>query len=91
MSLILDSAGVPISSGRSYSTDAGIAGFSRLDIAVARILVKRLVRSGHRKGPSDYLILMDSELERWWDEEAVAYLHEKAQAAKDARGVINIG
>lgn len=90
MSLLLDSAGVPISSGRSFSTDAGIAGFHRLDIAAARVLVKRLVRSGLRKGPSDMLLISDSALEQWYDEDAVAYLHEKATEAKKARGVIEV-
>lgn len=73
------------------STVAGSAGFTRLEIASARVLVKRLVRSGHRKGPSDYLLLSDSVLEKWWDEDAIAYLHEQYAARKAARGVVEIG
>ena len=77
-------------SAHSSSTVAGSAGFHRTDIAAARVLVKRLVRSGLRKGPSDYLILSDTALEQWWDEEAVAYLHEQAQERKQREGVIEI-
>lgn len=36
------------------------------------------------------LLLTDSALEQWYDEDAVAYLHEKAAEAKAARGVIEI-
>lgn len=90
MSLLLDSVGQPISSARSFSTSAGSGGFKRLDIAAARVLVKRLVRSGLRKGPSDMLLIMDSALEQWYDEEAVAYLHEMAAAAQKRRGVVEI-
>lgn len=63
----------------SSSTSAGSAGFARLDIAAARVLVKRLVKSGLRKGPSEMLILTDTALEQWYSEEAVAYLHEQAE------------
>lgn len=52
--------------------------------------MKRLVRSGLRKGPSDMLILSDTALNQWYDEEAVAYLHEQAQARKAREGVIEI-
>lgn len=43
------------------------------------MLVKRLVKSGLRKGPSEMLILTDTALEQWYSEEAVAYLHEQAE------------
>lgn len=39
-------------------------------------MVKRLVQSGYRKGPSDFLLLPDSEVEKWYDEEALRYLEE---------------
>lgn len=71
-------------SGRLYSTDAGSAGFTRLEIASARVLVKRLVRSGLRKGPSDYLLLSDTALDQWYDGEAVAYLHEQYSKRRGA-------
>ena len=64
----------------SSSTVAGSAGFTRLDIATARVLVKRLVRSGLRKGPSEYLLLSDSVIEAWYDAEAITYLHEQFAA-----------
>lgn len=88
---LLSAVGITKPSPRSSSTVAGSAGFTRLEIASARVLIKRLVRSGLRKGPSDYLLLSDTALEQWWDEEAVAYLHEQAAAAKARRGVVEIG
>ena len=75
---------------RTFSTSAGSAGFSRLDIAAARVFVKRLIQSGQRKGPPDFLILSDSVIEKWYDDEAVRYLHEKAQERKAREGVIEI-
>lgn len=92
MSEILNSASEAIQprSQHSSSTNAGSAGFQRLDIAAARVLIKRLVRSGLRKGPSEFLLLSDSALDSWYDEEAIAYLHEQAKKAADARGVIEI-
>ena len=65
-----------------FSTSAGSAGFTRLEIASARVLIKRLVRSGLRKGPSDLLILSDHTLEQWYDEDAVKYLHERYAARR---------
>lgn len=58
---------------------------------MARVLVKRLVRSGLRKGPSDMLLLTDSALEQWYSEEAEAYLLEQAQERQARRGVLEIG
>lgn len=87
---LMESSILVTSSKSSSSTNAGSAGFTRLDIAAARVLVKRLVRSGLRKGPSDYLLLTDTALNSWYDDDAVAYLHEVAQKKKDARGVIEI-
>lgn len=87
---LMQSSIVVSSSKSSSSTNAGSAGFSRLDVAAARVLVKRLVRSGLRKGPSDMLLLSDSALDEWYDDDAVAYLHEAAQKRKDERGVIEI-
>lgn len=54
-------------------------------------MVKRLVRSGLRKGPSDMLLLTDSALEQWYSEEAEAYLLEQAQERQARRGVLEIG
>ena len=86
----VSSSKVPTRLQRLSSTDAGSAGFTRLEIASARIVIKRLIRSGLRRGPSDYLILEDHVLEKWFDEDAVAYLHECAQARKAREGVIEI-
>lgn len=91
MSQLLTEVGQLAPSARLSSTSAGSGGFSRLDVAAARVLVKRLVRSGLRKGPSDLLLLTDSALDAWYDEDAVAYLHEQAQARKAREGVINVG
>lgn len=41
--------------------------------------MKRLVRSGLRKGPSEMLLLSDHALDQWYDEEAIAYLHEQGK------------
>lgn len=84
MSDLLNSPLVEKRSAHSSSTVAGSAGFTRLDIAAARVLVKRLVRSGLRKGPSNYLILSDHVIETWYDEEAVAYLHEQYSKRRGA-------
>lgn len=48
------------------------------------MLVKRLVRSGLRKGPTEMLILTDTALEEWYSEEAVRYLHEQASKRRVA-------
>lgn len=45
----------------------------------AKVLVKRLVQSGYRKGPSDLLVLPDHALEQWYTDEAVRYLQERKQ------------
>ena len=43
-------------------------------------MVKRLVESGFRKGPSDLLLISDSEKEIWFDAEAIRYLTENLEA-----------
>lgn len=77
-------------SAHSSSTNAGSAGFHRWDIAAAKVLVKRLVQCGLRKGPCDLLLLSDSALNEWYNEEAVAYLHERAAEKKAAQGTVVI-
>lgn len=77
-------------SAHSSSTNAGSGAFHRWDIAAAKVLVKRLVRSGLRKGPSDMLLLTDSALNEWYNEEAVAFLHEQYARRQAERGVIEI-
>ena len=88
MSQILDDASKLLTPEKrlqhSFSTGAGSAGFTRLEIASARVLIKRLVRSGLRKGPSDMLILSDTALEQWYDGEAVSYLHERYSERRPA-------
>lgn len=64
-------------------------GFKESDLAVARIMVRRLVRAGYRKGPTDYLILTDSSLDQWFNEEAVRWLHEQGKTKQG--GALEIG
>lgn len=45
-------------------------------MAVARVMVKRLVEAGFRKGPSEYLVMPDTAKELWFDQEALIYLEE---------------
>lgn len=47
---------------------------------MATVMVRRLVRAGLRKGPSDLLLLPDYLLDRWYNEDAIAYLHEMGRA-----------
>ena len=63
-------------------------GFSELDIAVAKVVVKRLVRNGWRKGPSELLVLHDRQIEEWYQEDAVAWLQE--QKERRAKAVLEI-
>jgi hypothetical protein len=60
------------------STQEGVAAeFPRLDVAVARVVVRRLVKYGLRKPPGNLLILPDHVYEDWLDQEAVRYLQEQ--------------
>jgi tRNA(Met) C34 N-acetyltransferase TmcA len=58
--------------------------FSEMDQAVARVVVRLMVKAGMRKGPSDLLIMEDWVLDRWYQQDAIEYL--KEQQAK-RRGV----
>lgn len=58
---------------------------SRADIAVAKVVVKKMIRAGVRKGPSDLLLLSDAFLESWYEDDAKRYLEENLKA-KQARG-----
>lgn len=73
-----------MSSSMSLSSTPSVKlGFSELDIAVAKVVVKRLVANGHRKGPSELLVLEPWQLETWWREDAIAFLQEqKAERQK---------
>ena len=51
--------------------------FSRLDLAAAKVVVKRLVQAGVRKGPTEFLVLSDSQVNDWLNEEAERYLREQ--------------
>lgn len=56
------------------------SGFSRLDLAVAKVVVRKMIQTGARKGPSDLLVIEDLAYEQWLEGEALAYLREqKAQ------------
>jgi hypothetical protein len=48
-----------------------------MDIMAAKVMVKRLVQSGYRPGPSELLVLSDRALEEWYTDEAVRYLQEQ--------------
>ena len=52
-------------------------GFSRQDIAAAKVVVKRLVGSQMRKGPTDMLLLPRHHVEQWFNDEAIRYLKEQ--------------
>lgn len=54
-------------------------GWPLLDIMTAKVLVKRLVQSGMRKGPSELLVLSDHALEEWYTDDAVRYLQEQKE------------
>lgn len=51
--------------------------FPMADIMAAKVVVKMLVLSGIRKGPSDLLVLPGHLLEQWFNDEAVRYLQEQ--------------
>lgn len=77
--MILSASGQPLASASTFTTLEG-HGFSRLEVATARVVVKRLVQAGKRKGPSNYLLLLNHEVEALWDQYALDYLKEQAQA-----------
>src|SRR3990167_11416442 len=80
--LILSASGEPIRSASISSTPSGI-GFSRLDVATARVMVKRLVESRMRPGPSELMTMSDWELELWLDQEALRYLEENLKKRQE--------
>lgn len=80
--LILSASGQPLVSASISGTLEG-HGFSRLEVATARVVVKRLVQAQMRKGPNNYLLLLNHEVEELWDREAVQYLKEQ-YAARNA-------
>lgn len=71
------------SSGTPNADEQAVAarmGWPLTQIMSAKVLVKRLVQSGFRKGPSDLLVLSDQALEQWYTDEAVRYLQERKEA-----------
>lgn len=48
-----------------------------MDIMAARVIVRKLVQKGLRKGPSQLLVLEDSAYDNWLTEEAVMFLREQ--------------
>lgn len=69
------------SQSTSSTQDEGIAlGFSRADIATAKVVVKMQVGKGLRKAPTDALILPRHHVEEWFNEEAVKFLKEQKAA-----------
>lgn len=65
------------SSESTFTTPDVSTGFSRLDLAVAKVVVRKLIKAGVRKGPSDLLVIEDLAYEQWLEEEAVVYLREQ--------------
>ncbi len=66
--------------GQSLSTSATLdvtLGFDRMELAVAKIVVREQIARGLRKGPSDLLILPDHLLDEWLEAEAVHFLQEQ--------------
>lgn len=56
------------------------ADFPRLDIAVAKVIVRRLVAAQQWRGPSDLLIISDAGYEDWLEGQAVEYLRQQKRA-----------
>ena len=79
LQLIPSVASMPTSSQSTSTTRSG-TGYNRLDIAVARVMVKRLVEAGFRKGPSEMVVMPDTAKEAWFDQEALIYLEENLKA-----------
>lgn len=63
-------------------------GWPLADIMAAKVLVKRLVQSGMRKGPTDLLVLPDHLIEEWYNAEAVRYLQEQKEKRSKPIAVI---
>lgn len=54
--------------------------FPRLDQAVAKVIVRALIRKRLRSSPKDLLVLPDHAYEEWLNKEAVRYLQEQKAA-----------
>jgi len=67
----------PTGSRSASSTPDVVAEFPRLDIAVAKVAVRHLIKVGLYKAPSDLLVLPDHVYDEWLDREAVRYLQEQ--------------
>ena len=52
-------------------------GFSELDIAVATVVVKRMIVNGTRKGPTNMLLVPPSALAEWYREDAISFLRDQ--------------
>lgn len=72
----------------SSTPDDVKAQFPLMDVMAAKVLVKRLVQSGMRKGPSELLTLPDYLLEQWYTDEAYRYLQEQKAARSKPVAVI---
>ena len=59
-----------------------------IQVMSAKVLVKRLVQSGMRKGPSELLTLPDYLLEQWYTDEAYRYLQEQKEKRSKPVAVI---
>lgn len=53
--------------------------FPYQDIMAAKVVVKRLVGSGMRKGPNDLLVIPNAVADQWYTDEAVRYLQEQKE------------
>lgn len=76
------------SSTPSGQDDALKADFPYQDIRAAKVLVKRLVGAGVRKGPTDLLVIPNAVAEQWYTDEAVRYLKEQKEKRSQPVAVI---
>jgi hypothetical protein len=55
-----------------------------MDVQVAKVVVRRLVRNGWRKGPTDLLLISDHEYDQWLEHEARSWLKEQVVLRRGA-------
>jgi len=63
--------------------------FPYQDIMAAKVMVKRLVGAGVRKGPNDLLVIPNAVAEQWYTDEAVRYLQEQKEKRSQPVAVIH--
>lgn len=63
--------------------------FPYQDIMAAKVMVKRLVGAGMRKGPNDLLVIPNAVADQWYTDEAVRYLQEQKEKRSKPVAVIH--